>query len=90
MTATRFALLGAVLGAAVAALWVIAYNSGHDLSDSEIKPHAVVLIMLAGAVGGLFVFGIVGEPTCVRHRSRRTTAHKLDPTETLNEDPAKA
>jgi hypothetical protein len=52
-----------MLGAILAAVFVIAYNTGHDVSGSEIKPHGLGLLMIGGAAAGLILFGIFSGPT---------------------------
>jgi len=74
-----FGVLGLVLGAMLVALWVLAYNSGHDVGGKEIKPHLVAFFMIGGGVVGLVLFLMA-----YGGGSSRGAARVI---KTLNEDP---
>jgi drug/metabolite transporter (DMT)-like permease len=64
MTRGQFAVLGVALGAIVAGVFIIAFESNVALGGgTDIKQSARGIIMLVGAGIGFVLFALVGRPS---------------------------
>jgi drug/metabolite transporter (DMT)-like permease len=63
MTRGQFAILGALLGAIVAGVFIIAFEANVGLNGgTDIRQHSRGIVMLVGAAVGFVVCGLFGGP----------------------------